>query len=39
LKFGCHGKVLPISMNRLAFIIFREDKCVETTYELLIPMT
>jgi hypothetical protein len=39
LKFGCHGKVLPISMNRLAFIIFGEDKCVETTDELLIPMT
>jgi hypothetical protein len=39
LKFSCHGKVLPISMNRLAFIIFHEDKCVETTYELLIPMT
>jgi hypothetical protein len=39
LKFSCRGEVLPISVNRLAFIIFSEDKCVETTYELLILMT
>jgi hypothetical protein len=39
LKFGCHGGVLPISVNRLTFIILREDKCVETAYEMLISMT
>jgi hypothetical protein len=38
LKFGYDGEILPISVNRVAFIILHEDKCVETTYVLLIAM-
>ena len=39
LKFGLDDEVLPISMNRVAFIILDEDECVETTDELLIALT
>jgi hypothetical protein len=40
LKFGYDGEILPISVNRVAFIILHEDKCVKQriTYEPLIAM-
>jgi hypothetical protein len=38
LKFGYDGEILPISVNWVAFVILHEDKCVKTTYELLIAM-
>jgi hypothetical protein len=38
LKFGYDGEILPISVNRVAFIILDEDKCVKTMYDLLIAM-
>jgi hypothetical protein len=31
LKIGYDGEILPISVNRVAFIILHEDKCVKTT--------
>jgi hypothetical protein len=38
LELGFDSEVLPVVMNRIAFIVLREDKRVEATYELLVSM-